>query len=307
METPRPDRHFASFGSIVRWVLALLLCAALGPGPSPAQDPGRAVLAQFRAASALAVDPTGRLYVADAGRDVVRVLSADGDTLATLGGTGTRAGEFDGPLDLDPTNGQTLYVADAGNGRLQQFSAEWQYLGAIPVGAEGGAAERVFDDGRDGADTQGAGRPVAVAASDSDETFVVDERARAVVAFTPQGRRERLLGPASRLDDPVDLALGDDRRLYVADRGREAVLAYDRFGTFLERLPTGALPGLRAVSVHRGRLWIVCADRVVVWSPGTEQVRRHRVSLGAPLVGALPRDGHVVLLTQHRLLRRASW
>ena len=288
-------------------MLALLLCAVVGPDACPAQDSGRAVLAEFRAASALAVDPMGRLYVADAGRDVVRVLSADGDTLTTLGGTGTRAGEFDGPLDVDPTNGQTLYVADAGNGRLQQFSAEWQYLGAIPVGGEGGAAERVFDDGRDGADTQGAGRPVAMVSRDGDETFVIDERARAVVLFSPQGRPERLIGPASRLDDPVDLALGDDRRLYVADRGREAVLAYDAFGTFLERVPVEGLSALRAVSVHRGRLWIVCADQVVVWTPGTEQVRRHSVRLDAPLLGALPRGGHVYLLTEHRLLRRDRW
>jgi DNA-binding beta-propeller fold protein YncE len=288
-------------------MLVLVLGATLGPSACPAQEPDRAVLAQFRAASALAVDPTGRLYVADAGRDVVRVLSTDGDTLTTLGGTGVRAGEFDGPLDLDPTNGQTLYVADAGNGRLQQFSAEWQYLGAIPVGSGSGAAERVFDDGRDGADVQGAGRPVAVAASGSDETYVVDERARAVVHFTPQGRPERLIGPASRLEDPVDLALGPGRRLYVADRGREAVLSYDAFGTFLERLPVEGLSGLRAVSVHRGRLWIVCAERVVVWTPGTEQVRRHRVRLDAPLVGALPQGGHVYLLTEHRLLRRNRW
>jgi DNA-binding beta-propeller fold protein YncE len=279
----------------------------LGPGAGFAQERGGAVLARFEEAGALAADPTGRLYVADLGRDAVQVLARDGTVEATLGGTGTRAGEFDGPLDLDPTNGQTLYVADAGNGRLQQFSAERQYLGAIPVGASGGDRGRVFDDGRDGADVQGAGRPVAVASSDGDELFVVDGRARAVVHLTPQGRRERLIGPRSRLDDPVDLALGDDRRLYVADRGRGALLAYDSFGTFLERVPTGALPDLRAVSAHRGRLWIVCADRVVVWTPATREGRRHRVRLDAPLVGALPRGGHVFLLTEDRLLRRASW
>ena len=308
MRRPRRRARTSPIGPFVRWMLALILCAGLGSGACLAQDSrGEAVLARFQEASALAVDPTGRLYVADAGRDVVRVLGPDGAAQATLGGTGTRAGEFDDPIDLDPTNGQTLYVADAGNGRLQYFSAERQYLGAIPVGAASGEGERAFDDGRDGADVQGSGRPVAVASSNSDETFVVDGRERGVVHFSPQGRRERLIGPSSRLDDPVDLALGDDRRLYVADRGRGDILVYDTFGTFLERLPTGALPSLQAVSVHAGRLWIVCADRVVVWALDARQGRRHRVRLDAPLVGALPWGDRLFLLTEHRLLRRDSW
>ncbi|MFB6250055.1 MAG: NHL repeat-containing protein [Salinibacter sp.] len=305
MGTPRPAARTGPAGPTARWMLALLLWVGLGPIACPAQDRGQTVLARFREARALAVDPTGRLYVADAGRDVVRVLAPDGTSLFTLGGTGARAGEFDGPLDLDPTNGQTLYVADAGNGQIQQFSAERQYLGALPVGPSSGEGERVFDDGRDGADVQGSGRPVAVVSTNSAETFVVEGREQVVVHFTSQGRRERLLGPASRLEDPVDLALGDDRRLYVADRGRGAILAYDAFGTFLERLPTGPLPDLRAVSVQAGRLWIVCADQVVVRTP--ESQRRHRLRLGAPLVGALPRDGRIFLLTEHRLLRRERW
>lgn len=298
------------FGLIFKFflpTLVLILCTGLGAGACPAQDRDEAVLARFQEASALAVDPTGRLYVADAGPDVVRVLGPDGAVRATLGGTGTRAGEFDDPLDLDPTNGQTLYVADAGNGRLQHFSAERQYLGARPVGASSSEGERVFDDGRDGADVQGAGRPVAVVSSNGDETFAVDERERAVVHFTPPGRRERLIGPASRLDEPVDLALGDDRRLYVADRGRGDILVYDTFGTFVKRLSTGALPALRAVSVHAGRLWIVCAERVVVWTLGSQRSRRHRPRLDAPLVGAVPQGERLFLLTEHRLLRRDSW
>ncbi|HKL88009.1 MAG TPA: hypothetical protein VJ884_03315, partial [Salinibacter sp.] len=52
------------------------------------------VIARFRDARALATDPLGRVYVADAGRDVVRVFNRDGDEQGSLGGAGTRAGEF---------------------------------------------------------------------------------------------------------------------------------------------------------------------------------------------------------------------
>ena len=289
-------------------MLGLLLWGAV-PLPGAAQAPEPPSLAQFREAAALAVDPGGRLYVADAGRDVIRLFRADGTLRETLGGPGTRAGEFDGPQDLDPTNGQILYVADAGNGRVQQFSAELQYLGALAVGGASGLGlrQRAFDDGRDGADVQGTGRPIAVASSDSDDTFVVDAHREVVVRFDVQGRTDRLMGRTSRLDEPVALAIAGSRRLYVADRGREAVLAYDLFGTFVERLPLPPVPDVRAVSVHDGRLWIVCPRRVFVWAPETDTLRRHPVRLEAPLVDAAPRDGAVFLLTEHHLYRRQGW
>lgn len=289
-------------------VLGFLLWGAT-LAAAAAQASGQTSLATFREATALSVDPSGRLYVADAGRDVIRLFGTDGASLETLGGSGTRAGEFDGPEALDPTNGQTLYVADAGNGRIQQFSAEFQYLGALAVGAPAGLGvrQRTFDDGRDGADVQGTGRPIAVTSSTSDDVFVVDAYRDVVVRFDAQGRVDRLIGPASRLDEPVALAIDGRRRLYVADRGQEAVLAYDLFGTFVERLSLPALPSVQSLSVHDGRLWIVCPRHVFVWAPETDTVRRHAVRLDAPLVDAAPRDGEVLLLTEHHLYRRAGW
>jgi len=289
-------------------LLGLFLWGAVavpGRGQAPRQVPGT----EFREATALGVDPGGRLYVADAGCDVIRILSPDGALLETLGGPGTRAGEFYGPQDLDPTNGQMLYVADAGNGRIQQFSAERQYLGALTVGAgtDRNLRQRAFDDGRNGADVQGTGRPIAVASSDGDDTFVVDAQRAVVVRFDVQGRVDRLIGPAGRLDEPVALAIDGSRRLYVADRGREAVLTYDLLGTFVERLDTPPLPDVRALTVHRGRLWIVCPERVIVWNPSTETSVAHAVDLPAPLVDVARRGDDLFLLTAERLYRRAPW
>jgi len=277
--------------------------------PGLGQASEQTVLAEFREATDLGVDPSGHIYVADAGHNVIRLLKADGTSLETLGGSGTRAGEFDAPAALDPTNGQTLYVADAGNGRVQQFSAELQYVGALAVGSPTGLGvrQRTFDDGRDGADVRGTGRPIAVASSDGDETFVVDAREDVVVRFDAQGRAERSVDSGSRLETPVALALDGSRRLYVADRGRNAVFSYDLFGTVVERLSLPALPDVRSLSVHDGRLWIVCPRRVFVWGPERDTVRRHPVRLDAPLVDALPRDGAVLLLTEHHLYRRTGW
>lgn len=294
--------------------IGVLLGILLGPAPAEAQETPSAPepMARFSDARALAVDPLGRLYVADAGRDAVVVLDDDGEVLEELGSSGTRAGEFDTPSDVDPTNGHTLLVADTYNGRIQRFSAERQFLEAVPVGEESGVqdTQRGFDDGRDGSDIQGSGRPIAVASSSGDDTFVLDERDAVVYKWDDRRQPERLIGAAFQQDgglrEPVALAL-DDSRLYVADAGREAVLVYDGFGTFIERLPTPTLPDVRALTLHRGRLWIVCADRVLVWSPTQETLTEQSVDLEAPLVDAARLDDSLYLLTSSRLFRRTSW
>lgn len=297
--------------------MGLLLGVLLGLGgsvlPVHAQAvPADTVIARFRDARALAVDPLDRLYVADAGRDVVRVLDRSGAEQGTLGGSGTRSGEFDGPADVDPTNGQTVWVADAENGRVQHFSSEGLYLEAMPVGAAflEGDGQRFLDDGRDGAAVQGGGRPIAVASTSGDEVFAIDGRHDRLLKWDEQRRPERLVGPVGREDAPqrpVALALDGTRRLYVADQAQSAVLAYDLFGTFLTRVGTPRLSNLRALSMHGGRLWIVCAGRVFVWNPATRSVTEHTIDLPAPLVDAARRGDDLFLLTATRLHRRPAW
>ena len=293
----------------------LLLSGAVGVwggGSAQAQalDRPRSVLAQFEEARALAVDPRGRLYVADAGRDVVNIYESDGTRRDVLGGTGTQPGAFDAPSDMDPTNGQLLFVADTYNGRIQRFSEEGQYLESLPVGRteRRGRGEWTFQEGRTGTPVQGDGRPIGVVRDAEGAVFVLDADGRRVLKWSDLGESEALIpGRDGRLQDPVAMAVGSGRRLYVADAGRDAVLVYDTFGTFRRRVPGGSLPALQALTVHRGQLWIVCARRVLVWDRTEGVVAEHAVDLSEPLVDVAVHGDRVYLLTETRLFRRAAW
>jgi hypothetical protein len=270
-------------------------------------------IATFGAARGVAVDPSGRLYVADGRASTVVVLTPGGRVEHTLGGAGTGAGQFDGPADVDPTNGLSLWVADAGNGRLQHFSENLRFLESLPVGRVDPASgpqsrQPVFDVGRDGADVRAEGEPVSVATTSANELFAVDARQSVVVKWDAQRRPERVVGGFQEregaLQAPVALAL-DDTRLYVADRARGAVLVYDLFGTYRRALrlsEDASLGDVQSLTVHRGRLWIVTSTHLHAVTPQGEPVRSIPVTLPSPLVDAAFHDGRVFLLTTTRLV-----
>ena len=269
-------------------------------------------LAAFVEARALAVDPAGVLYVVDAGRDVVEQLAPDGTVLTTLGGPGTGEGAFDGPADVDPTNGLVLLVADAGNGRVQRFSRAFLFLEALPVG-EGvgepiGGVRTRFGSGREGVGGSGLGRPVAVAASPAGETYAIDETERYVIRWDEGRRVARTVGGydagEGALQDPVALAT-DEASLYVADRGREAVLVYDAFGGYVRTLANGFASDVQALTRTGDELWVVLPERLLVYGTDGRLRRRIDVRLGEGLVDALRLGDAVYVLTPTRLFRTA--
>ena len=148
----------------------------------PAEGSSEGVtVARFDGATAVALDPKGRIYVADARRSAVVMLAPDGTVTQTFGGAGTRPGQFDAPADLDPTNGLTVWIADAGNGRLQHLSQDGQFLEALPVGEAGnGSARRqpVYDASRSADAPMADGEPIAVATTSANEPITIDAKRR---------------------------------------------------------------------------------------------------------------------------------
>lgn len=80
---------------------------------------------QFDDPRGLATDPSGRVYVADLNNSRVQVFAADGTFVTSIGTYGTGNAQFIYPSGtaLDAT-GNTLYVADLANNRIQRFMWE---------------------------------------------------------------------------------------------------------------------------------------------------------------------------------------
>ena len=261
-------------------------------------------------ARGLGVDPAGLLYVADAGRDVVVKMDADGRLLATIGGPGSQQGEFDDPSGVDPTNGLVLFVADAGNRRIQIFSRSNAYLGSLPLGRSGReSAARATYRRQDGElDGISSGIPVSVATSASNEVFAVDANHRAVIKWNENRRQADVIGGVDggrgTLGDPVDLWVGPEATLYVADRGAGVVTVYDLYGTFVRAIGSGLLTDARAVTVASDTIFVALDRTVLLYDRSGRLLRRLEVDMPASIVDLVAgQDGSLFALSSERVYR----
>ena len=194
--------------------MAVLLALAACTGPPPAAD------TLFQDARALAATPDGTLWVVDA--DAVLALR-DGRVIRRIGGVGTGDDAFLDPVDVDPTNGQTIYVADRAAGAILQFTAEGRLVRSISVpDVDPADVVRQRPSSR-------LGQPVAVAAGTGGALYVAEAGRGHILELDAEGAVVRVLA-AGVVADPVDLAVADDGTLWVADAGRGGLQAFDLFG-----------------------------------------------------------------------------
>jgi streptogramin lyase len=294
-------------------LLLLIASASLSAQPvrSPSAIPiNRAdvtELAQFEEGHALAVDPAGAIYVVDRGPEVVVRLQPDGRVTDVLGGSGSAPGLFDGPADIDPTNGLTLVVADAGNSRVQRFSKALRLLEVIPVDRTSTGRLPSYDRRRAATTSPSNGRPVAVAMTSADELVIVDADQNVVLKWEQNRRAQRVIGGyeegTGTLIEPFALALGPNDELWVADRGHDAVLRYDAFGSFLQMMAPGAIDRAQTIAMMGSNLWVIHPDRILVFNRRGTLQRVYEVRLGEPIVDVARHGRTHYLLTPARLLR----
>lgn len=215
----------------------LLLSLAAAAAPETRLGEYLATLEGLSEPRAAAVDARGRILVAEARGDRVSVFEPDGTRAGSFGRRGSGSGELvrPGGLALGPQD--RVVVADTGNHRLQVFDAE-------------GASRAIL--GRLGSGPGELHTPLGVAA-DSERIVVADSGNGRVQVFGWDGRWRAQLG-AGELARPVDVALGADGEVYVADADRHRIARYGRDGRLLGEFGDyGWSPGL--FSTPTGVAW----------------------------------------------------
>jgi tripartite motif-containing protein 71 len=229
---------------------------------------------QLGAVGAIAVAPDNTLLVADGSNRIDR-FDANGQLLNSWGGTGSAVGQFrfgagsgnsaaaGGGLAV---SGNTVYVADTGNDRIQRFTLDGGHGAEIVAPGQlanpRGIAVRgtrllvaddqhhrlvVYDTGGHllrvvGSNGSGPGQlnfPYGVAADRSGRVFVADDLNHRVVRFSSAPdyvykARWGSYGTASgQLAYPRGLAVDAQGNVYVANTGDDRIDVFDRGGQLL--------------------------------------------------------------------------
>ncbi|RMH04740.1 MAG: hypothetical protein D6702_02495 [Planctomycetota bacterium] len=100
----------------------------------------------FSAPAAIAVTPAGLVVVCDAIQHAVKVFDSMGKFLFQFGGLGTRPGDTYRPVDLAAGDGQILYVAEKGTGRIQAFEFFREVRKNLPPGAPSGKEDSLLGE-----------------------------------------------------------------------------------------------------------------------------------------------------------------
>jgi DNA-binding beta-propeller fold protein YncE len=208
-------------------------------GTSGSAD-GASTAALFNNPTAIAIDSSGNLYVADTGNNTIRKIAPSG-TVSTLAGLAGSAGSADGfsstarfsqPSGVAVDSLQNVYVADTGNSTIRKvdFAANVTTL-AGSAGHSGSVS---------GAGTVARfNSPVGIAVDALGNIFVADtanqtlreiSMSGGVTVYTIGGSAGLQgsvdgTGAFARFNNPSALAVDSFGNLYVADQGNDTIRA----------------------------------------------------------------------------------
>ena len=203
-------------------------------------DGGPAVSAQLNSPMGVALDPAGRLVIADSGNSRVRVIFADG-TIHTLIGTGNSSYYGDGLSDLQASvnhpqgvavasNGD-VYIADTLNNAIRKRGADGLMSTIAGTGSSGFSGDGSLATGAllDG--------PTGVSVNAAGNVYIVDAGNQRVRRVATDGMISTV---AAQLANPNSVATDASGNVFVTSGGDRRVLMISADGTTSPVAGTGA-------------------------------------------------------------------
>jgi DNA-binding beta-propeller fold protein YncE len=232
---------------------------------------------QMDGPNGLAIDPGGRLLVADSGNDRIERFSRSGRILDQWGSRGAGRSQFHDPFDVTTDAAGHVYVADFFHQRIKKFSADGRFLRQWP-----------------------ASYPFALEAGPTGSIYVAEYYSDRVDKFSPNGRLRVAWGWGVKNGDsefqrcrppgacgagiegdgdgefagPKGVATDAKGNVYVADTYNGRIQKFSPSGRYLTKWATRKLP--QSVATDSGRHVYVVNDSSQVLKYAQPPPRRGR-------------------------------
>lgn len=164
---------------------------------------------------AIALWGDNQLLITDTGNHRVQVVTRDGVFVSQFGGQGGANGQFNEPVGLAAGADGAIFVAEAWNRRVQQFTSGFAAVGTWAVDAWGGTD---------------IGNKPYIALDNSGHVYVTDPEGYRVLIFDRLGNYVAKFGrfgsDLASLNIPNGLTVDAAGNIYVADSGNNRVLKF---------------------------------------------------------------------------------
>ena len=219
----------------------------LGEFGSYGTDPG-----QFIWPSAIAIDSTGRIYVADQWIGRISRFDKNGEFLNHWGIKGDGIGHLLGPTGLAFDREDVMYVSDVLSNRVQKFTTDGTYIGSL------GAKPH---------EKTPFSRPWGLTVDATGQIFVADWANHRIQIFDNNGDVLNIIDGTSGTPGfryPSDVAVDSDGDIYISDWWNNEIVVFDNNGQYIttfighaERLSKWAQQQMDASPDHKkGRLLV---------------------------------------------------
>lgn len=181
--------------------------------------------ARFTKASAIDLDPEGRIYIVDRDRHRLLKFAPDGSLLRQIGGFGRGSEQFDDPRDVNARTTLNVFVADYNNNRVVRYDRNLNFLGELNAGWP---------------DPYDFERVRSIAMSSQYDLFLLEDGTKKIIKFTrfadPVAAFGGIYETYGQMLEPQQITLDDSKRLFVSDPAQQSVLVFDYLGSFISAI-----------------------------------------------------------------------
>ncbi len=231
---------------------------------------------QFAQPEGLTVASSGEVAVVDGFLNKVERYSPDGTLNLGWGTFGTGPGQFGNPEGVAAFGASTYYVADRGNGRIEQFDVTTSATFVRSFGSFGSGPGQFS-------------RAQEVTVDKAGNVYVTDRDNGRVQEFTPDGTFIRQFGTLGngpgQLAQPVDVAIDPQGNVWVADHTNFKLVEFAPDGRVLadyDHVGAGTARGIRPEAVSVAPDGDIYVADTGIQVPGPKVLR---LTTAVPVVG----------------------
>lgn len=184
-------------------------------------------LGQFHDPRAIAVGPTGNLYVVDSGNNRIQKFDHTGNFLKYFGGIGDGSEQFDLPLDINIGDGLNVYVTDYNNHRIHRLDRN---LNAVSILS----GESSFDN------NQVFNFPKGILISHQGDIFIIEGENNSILKMDTFFNLISGFGSIETgegyLSSPIQIETVGKDFLAISDQHAGHLVIFDLFGNFIRYL-----------------------------------------------------------------------